>query len=95
MELFHEKNGHSKKLQKNKRKLSPIYFFKKNNVIKLPTEDQKIINIRGESGRLIEHFIKYKKKVLFINLKLILIIKIFFVILIILLILIFKNYMKS
>ena len=61
MELFHEKNGHLKKLQKNKRKLSPIYFFKKNNVIKLPTEDQKI-NIRGESGRLIEHFIKYKKK---------------------------------
>ena len=69
MELFHEKNGHSKKLQKNKRKLSPIYFFKKNNVIKLPTEDQKIINIRGESGRLIEYFIKYKKKSLVRKLK--------------------------
>ena len=61
MELFHEKNGHSKKRIKNKKSLSPIYFYKKNDIIELDKKNQKIVGTRGESGRIIEYFIEYKK----------------------------------
>ena len=59
MELLHEKNGHSKKLRKNKRSESPIHFFDKNNLIELKESDQKIVVQRGKSGRIVQYFIRY------------------------------------
>ena len=61
IEIFLAKNGHLKNFQKNKKKISPIYFFKKNNIVKLEKEGKKINNIRGELGKLIQYFIKHKK----------------------------------
>ena len=61
MELIHEKNGHSKKLRKNKRQNSPIYFYTKNNIIHLDESNQNVKGERGESGRLVEYFINYKE----------------------------------
>ena len=69
MELLNEKNGHSKKFYKNKRNISPIYFFEKNNIIILEESKQKSIDKRGESSRIMEHFIKYKNKNLVYELK--------------------------
>ena len=69
MEFFHEKNGHSKKLRKNKRNLSPLYFFEKNKITKLKESEQKIVGKRGESGRIVEYFIKYQNKNLVYELK--------------------------
>jgi len=59
LELLHEKNGHSKRMHKNKRNKNPIYFFEKNNLIKLEESKQRIIGEEEESGRIVEYFIKY------------------------------------
>ena len=59
MELLHEKNGHSKRMCKNKRNKSPMYFFEKNNLIQLEESKQRKIGEEGESGRIVEYFIKY------------------------------------
>ena len=63
-ELLHERNGHSKKDKKNKRKQSPLYFYTRNGLIKADkdyreiNEDKKLD--KGEAGLLVEYFINYK-----------------------------------
>ena len=64
--LLHERNGHSKKDKKNKRNLSPLYFYKKKKIIKVEKKYQKIDKltneVKGEAGNLVEYFIRYKGK---------------------------------
>ena len=63
--LLHERNGHSKKAKKNRRNLTPPYFYKKKKIVKVNgnyKEIDKVSNtIKGEAGRLVEYFIRYKK----------------------------------
>ena len=71
-ELLHERNGHSKKIKKNNRKSSPLYFYKRRNYIKADKDYQKSDvekEEKGEAGLLIEYFIRYKKKSLVKELK--------------------------
>ena len=68
MEFFREKSGHAKS-NKNKRKVSPLYFYRKKGLIKLDRAEHKEIDKRGESGRVLEYFIKYKKNQLSDSLK--------------------------
>ena len=63
-ELLHERNGHSKKDKKNKRKQSPLYFYTRNGLIKADKDyreinEDKILD-KGEAGLLVEYFINYK-----------------------------------
>ena len=69
-ELIHERNGHSKKDKKNKRRASPFYFYTRSSIKLIDVKFQETINKndkneeikKGETGLLVEYFIKYKKK---------------------------------
>ena len=63
IELLHERNGHSKKSKKSKRKPTPLYFYKKKKIVKANKnyQDNDTNISKGEAGRLVEYFIRYKK----------------------------------
>ena len=73
LELLHERNGHSKKSQKNKRNLTPLYFYTKKKIIRADKDYQELDDLtkqpKGEAGLLVEYFIRYKKKSLIKELK--------------------------
>ena len=62
--LLHERNGHSKKDKKNKRNSTPLFFYKEKEIVKANKNYQKIDQLtnikKGEAGRLVEYFIRYK-----------------------------------
>jgi len=62
MEFRHENNGHQKKNQKNKRALSPMYYFDKEKIKKI--EYIKNGKEQGEDGRLIENLIDEDRNVI-------------------------------
>ena len=60
-ELLHERNGHSKKVKKNRRRVSPLYFYTRRSLKKVDEDFRKIDKEdEGEAGLLVEYFIKYK-----------------------------------
>ena len=62
-ELLHERNGHSKKVKKNRRQVSPAYFYTRTSLKKADVEYRKIDEDKeeeGEAGLLVEYFIKYQ-----------------------------------
>ena len=73
MILFHEKNAHSKKDKKNKRRLIPLHFYTRKNIKFTELDNQEKIKTnkieKGEAGHLVEYFIRYKHKNLAAELK--------------------------